>query len=356
MDLSDLERDGDTSLTQQLVDRFVHGDRVGRAASGREAAPHARLAEEVGVNHLTAARVYRKLAELGYVTASVGRGTFVRSLAPAGQHRAGRRLAGLRAARAARSPTRSRCWPTPSRWHEPGMLSLATGWPAPSTYPVEELGADRGRRVRGGGRRGARPTCPPRASTRCASRSPSAGARFGLRHRRRTRSWSPRAPSRGCAWPREATLEPGDVAVVESPDASSGCSASLRATGARVIGVPVDEHGLDMDALERLLARHEVKLVALQTACQNPTGCDLVARAGAPPRRAGDGAQLLRARGPGVRRHALRGRAPALDPRAGARARDPRQLAVEGRRRPACASAGSPPAARSASASRWRSC
>ena len=38
----------------------------------------------MGVNHLTAARVYRRLAELGYVTASVGRGTFVRTLAPAG--------------------------------------------------------------------------------------------------------------------------------------------------------------------------------------------------------------------------------------------------------------------------------
>jgi DNA-binding transcriptional MocR family regulator len=30
-----------------------------------------------------------------------------------------------------------------------------------------------------------------------------------------------------------------------------------------------------VEALERLLARHEVKLVALQTACQNPTGRDL---------------------------------------------------------------------------------
>jgi DNA-binding transcriptional MocR family regulator len=42
-----------------------------------------------------------------------------------------------------------------------------------------------------------------------------------------------------------------------------------------VIGVPVDEDGLDVDALERLLARHEVKLVALQTTTQNPTGRDL---------------------------------------------------------------------------------
>ena len=42
-----------------------------------------------------------------------------------------------------------------------------------------------------------------------------------------------------------------------------------------MIGVPVDEDGFDVDALERVLARHEVKLVALQTACQNPTGRDL---------------------------------------------------------------------------------
>ena len=56
--------------------------------------------------------------------------------------------------------------------------------------------------------------------------------------------------------------------------------AAMRASGARVIGLPVDEDGLDVDGLERLLARHEVKLVALQTACQNPTGRDLSAARG----------------------------------------------------------------------------
>jgi 2-aminoadipate transaminase len=68
-----------------------------------------------------------------------------------------------------------------------------------------------------------------------------------------------------------ATLEPGDVALVESPT-FIGMMTALRGTGARVIGVPVDENGLDLDALEHLLARHEVKLVGLQSACQNPTG------------------------------------------------------------------------------------
>jgi len=48
--------------------------------------------------------------------------------------------------------------------------------------------------------------------------------------------------------------------------------ASLEMTGARVIGIPTDADGLDLEALERVLVRHPVKLVALQTICQNPTG------------------------------------------------------------------------------------
>ena len=69
-------------------------------------------------------------------------------------------------------------------------------------------------------------------------------------------------------------LGPGDVAVVESPT-FAGALASLQSTGARVLPLPVDADGPDIDALERILARHEVKLVVLQEACQNPTGADL---------------------------------------------------------------------------------
>ena len=84
VDLSDLKREGSTSLTQQVVDRFAAAIEAGELEPGEKLPPTRQLAELVGVNHLTAARVYRRLAELGFVTASVGRGTFVRTLAPAG--------------------------------------------------------------------------------------------------------------------------------------------------------------------------------------------------------------------------------------------------------------------------------
>src|SRR5918911_820438 len=83
IDLADLKRDGAESLTAQLVDRFAAAIDSGQLAPGEKLPPTRALSAEAGVNHLTAARVYRRLAELGYVTASVGRGTFVRTLVPA---------------------------------------------------------------------------------------------------------------------------------------------------------------------------------------------------------------------------------------------------------------------------------
>lgn len=71
-------------------------------------------------------------------------------------------------------------------------------------------------------------------------------------------------------------LRPGDVAVTESPT-FMGALVSMQNAGARVMGVPYDQEGLDVDALERILARHEVKLVSVQSGSQNPTGQDLSA-------------------------------------------------------------------------------
>src|SRR5689334_5469189 len=81
--LNDLQREGPVSVTQQLVDRFVAAIENSTLEPGEKLPTTRALAAEAGVNHLTAARVYRRLAELGYVTATVGRGTFVRSLVPA---------------------------------------------------------------------------------------------------------------------------------------------------------------------------------------------------------------------------------------------------------------------------------
>ena len=272
IDLSGLDRDGAVSLTQQVVDRFAAAIESGELEPGEKLAPTRELAELVGVNHLTAARVYRRLAELGYVTARVGRGTFVRTLAPAGSAELGDdwQIYAL--------PERELSYPEQvladvmSSGGQEGLISLAVGWPSPRLYPTGELAritadvfADEGGE--------ALAYLPAEGLYTLREQLAARGRRFGFAD-------SPdeiivtSGAKQGISLTARATLEPGDVAVVESPT-FAGLLDSLRQTGARVIGVPVDEDGFDVERLERLLARHEVKLVALQTACQNPTGRDL---------------------------------------------------------------------------------
>ncbi|HEU0023824.1 MAG TPA: PLP-dependent aminotransferase family protein [Thermoleophilaceae bacterium] len=271
LNLSDLERDGDVSITQQLVDRFSAAIESGELPPGEKLPPTRRLAEDVGVNHLTAARVYRKLAELGYVSASVGRGTFVRALAPAGSAEHG-------------DDWQIYALPEPDVGYpeevladafsadEPGMLSLATGWPSPRTHPADELGRIAGDVFAEEGE-GALSWLPAEGLYSLREQIAKRGRRLGFATEPDEIVVTSGA-QQGLRLAAEAILEQGDVAVIESPS-FIGMIGALRSTGARVIGVPVDQDGFDVDALEALLARHEVKLVALQTASQNPTGQDL---------------------------------------------------------------------------------
>ena len=82
LDLSDIDRAGEESITSQLAERIRAAIDGGHLAPGEKLPSTRALAEQAGVNHLTAVRVYRRLAEDGYVTAGVGRGTFVRSVPP----------------------------------------------------------------------------------------------------------------------------------------------------------------------------------------------------------------------------------------------------------------------------------
>ena len=62
LDLSHIDRSSAVSITQQLADRFVDAIESGELAPGDKLPPTRALAAEAGVNHLTAARVYRRLA------------------------------------------------------------------------------------------------------------------------------------------------------------------------------------------------------------------------------------------------------------------------------------------------------
>src|SRR5438045_3158497 len=68
----DLERDGEVSITQQLVTLFATLIDSGELAPGERLPATRAVAADVSINHLTAVRVYRRLAALA---AQIGRDT-----------------------------------------------------------------------------------------------------------------------------------------------------------------------------------------------------------------------------------------------------------------------------------------
>jgi DNA-binding transcriptional MocR family regulator len=273
--LSHLKREDERSLTQQLVDAIRGAIERGELAPGEKLPPTRDLAELAGVNHLTAVRAYRKLRELGLVTAHVGRGTFVRETAPAPGARVRDSIAWQRYALPPADTTygdrvlhEMHRQATSER-----LIPLSVGYPSDGLYPVDEIGAaiDATLRERGG-----------RALQYSDVQGlPELAAEIASLSADRDAPEDPddivitNGASQGLALACRAILRPGDVAACEDPSFPSVFRA-LRDTGAQLVPVPMDHDGLDVDALESLLAREEIRVLAIQSRLQNPTGRDLV--------------------------------------------------------------------------------
>jgi DNA-binding transcriptional MocR family regulator len=279
----DIERDGEISITQQLVTHISGLIDGGQLGPGERLPATRALAADAGINHLTAVRVYRRLAELGYVTAAVGRGTFVRQRVPvpaaatgaAGSPAAGRDNDDWQLGMLAVRPASYADEMLRDSLRAPlvgDAIALGSGYPDPALCPSDELAALARDIVREN----------PRAITDYLQVEGQPELRERLAEMGREAGYATSADEilvttgarQAIDLVARAILGPGDVAVVESPT-FAGALASLQATGARVLPLPLDGDGVDIDALERILARHEIKLVVLQEACQNPTGADL---------------------------------------------------------------------------------
>src|SRR3954452_7033463 len=139
LDLSDIDRSAEESITAQIAQRIRATIEDGQLAAGDKLPSTRALAEEAGINHLTAVRVYRRLAEDGYVTAGGGRGTFVRSVPPpaaaddAGvwQHAVLPDLAPSYVAEVMAETMRMH--------RNPDTINMSVAWTAPELHPVAEL-------------------------------------------------------------------------------------------------------------------------------------------------------------------------------------------------------------------------
>jgi DNA-binding transcriptional MocR family regulator len=68
-----------------------------------------------------------------------------------------------------------------------------------------------------------------------------------------------------------AFVAPGDKVVIEEPS-FRGAIESMKAIGARLVGVPSGIDGIDVDLLGRTVARENPSLIIVQSTVHNPTG------------------------------------------------------------------------------------
>jgi DNA-binding transcriptional MocR family regulator len=273
--LSDLTRGGERSITQQLVDLITAAIERGELEPEQKLPPTRELAELAGVNHLTAVRAYKRLRELGLVTSQVGRGTFVRgaarlpargvadtiawqryALPPGGESDGDRVLAEMH-----RQATMK------------DLVALSVGYPSERLIPVAELREaidatlreQPGRALQYSDVQGLGELAAELAKLSADRGAPEDPDDILVTN----------GASQALAVSCRAILRPGDVVACEDPSFTS-VIRSIRETGATVVGVPTDDDGLDLDALEALLARQEIRMLAIQPRLHNPTGRDLV--------------------------------------------------------------------------------
>jgi len=275
--LAAVQRGGNQSVTAQIVETFVAAIASGELVAGDKLPPTRRLAELAAVNQLTAGRCYRRLAERGLVVSEVGRGTFVRAaVAPAGRP-VGARDASWQTYVLPPERGGSAGWILTELAQQmgdeaAGLIPLSAGYPPSELIPVELLAQASAAEIASHGA----------ASFEYGPVAGQGSLRSELARLGRTRGLDDDAGSilvttgarQAITLAVRALLRAGDKVACESPT-YMGIIDALQAVEAEILPVPVDADGLDTDALEALLRRHEIRMVALQPRLQNPTGADL---------------------------------------------------------------------------------
>jgi 2-aminoadipate transaminase len=156
----------------------------------------------------------------------------------------------------------------------PGLISFAGGFPDPSTFPRERAAALLAE-FAASGETSAFQYAPTRG---LAGTLDAVASRLEATQGRRPADNELLIASgaiEGLELVSKTVLDPGDVAVVEGPT-YLGAIMAFRGYDAELVAVPMDEHGLEVDELERRLAEAlQPKLLYTIPDHQNPAGVSM---------------------------------------------------------------------------------
>ena len=257
-------------IRNQVREQILHGD----LPAGAQLPPERALARSLGVSRTTVVNAYDELEAEGLVKGYVGRGTVVIG---EGAWSAAHPIAwsahfsglGRRLARHAQ-PTELATLHRLSV--QPGVISLALGLPDPALLPPERLQRAWEAVV---GRLGtaAVGVCPVQGTL--AVREVIAAQM----HKRGVTA-NPEdvvvvgGSQHGLDLVLRLLAEPEDTVLVETPT-YFGALQCFQTWGVRLITVPVDENGMDVERVEFMLARYRPRFIYTIPTYQNPTGATM---------------------------------------------------------------------------------
>ncbi len=254
-----LQRESNVPLYRQIAGQIRARIAEGAMPAGARLPTVRQLAADAGVTRLTVQNAYQELQTEGWIEATVGRGTFVSAAT----------RARLVATTIGRDTTPDAVIQEIVQLDQGGgVKSLANASPDPALFPEQEFWSalkDQESRTR--------------TLTHYGSSQGEARLRVALVDWLAERDVEAMPDdilvtagvTQGLALVGQALARPGDVVLVEQPT-YVGLLHTLRSQGLRMVGIPMDEAGIDIEALERAVIREQPRFLYTIPNFQNPTG------------------------------------------------------------------------------------
>lgn len=258
-----LDRGSDVPLYEQVRAQIAGLIASGDLAAGTRLPATRELARSLHVNRATIANAYESLATDGLVRSHVGQGTFVQEGEP------------LRAttpfwpfSRAMEAASR-RIHPAAPPTEHPDPIDFASLIPDEELFPVEPFRKTidavlrrRGKELLQYGPVAGYPPLRQHIAEWLSERQVEATAEHVL---------IVNGSQQGLDLVFRALVNPGDTVAVESPTYTVVLPV-LAHYQARVLGIPMSDRGMDLEALESALSRDSVRLIYTMPTFHNPTG------------------------------------------------------------------------------------
>jgi GntR family transcriptional regulator/MocR family aminotransferase len=271
-----LDRNSSVPLYRQIQAFLKRQIRSGKLAPETKLPASRELATSLGVSRITICNAYGELEAEGLVYARPGSGTYIARLEEAYLESNVASLA-IRDWPMWQQELLSRTWkPVHNELDDliasvehPDLISFTAGLGAKELFPIDEFGRTMRtvfRRDGGAAMEYGDPAGYPPLRDTIAQILTSQGVPTSANEVLVTSG-----STQAIALVAYLMLRPGDVVLVESPTYSMTIDL-FRSMGARILGIPVDKHGMVVEDLETVLQTAQPRLIYTIPTFHNPTG------------------------------------------------------------------------------------